>query len=299
MTTDERLLLEVRERLAAAGLHASIVVRDLLDGRELALDPDVVWPLASVAKLALATAVLQASARGAVDPAAGVLLLPGPSGVSPGTDRFRHAATIAVDDLLSLAVTVSDNRAADALLELLPPDAVRDELEALGVTGLIVRHPFRELGRTPAERLGRADRHLAHALAIRGAAPAAGHPVPQLDVARTNVGSARALTALLAEIWTGDRLAPGVAGRLRGLLADNVVRQRLAPDLSSDTMTWSSKTGTLLHLRHEAGVVQHADGEQYGVVVLSRSDVPAGAQPGAEAALGAAARALHDRLRSG
>ena len=40
-------------------------------------------------------------------------------------------------------------------------------------------------------------------------------------------------------------------------------------------MTWSSKTGTLLHLRHEIGVVDHADGQSIAVAVLSESSDPA------------------------
>ena len=75
------------------------------------------------------------------------------------------------------------------------------------------------------------------------------------------------------------------------------MRHRIAPDLMSDSAQWSSKTGTLLHLRHEIGVVDHADGQSIAVVVLSESSNPAAVQPAAEAALGAAARALHDLLR--
>ena len=92
-------------------------------------------------------------------------------------------------------------------------------------------------------------------------------------------------------------MAPESAARLRELMSGNVVRHRLAPDLSSDAAMWSSKTGTLLHLRHEIGVVDHADGQSIAIVVLSESGNPASVQPAAEAALGAAARALHDLLR--
>ena len=80
-------------------------------------------------------------------------------------------------------------------------------------------------------------------------------------------------------------------------MADNVHRQRLAPDFSSDASTWSSKTGTLLNLRHEIGVVEHADGQVCGVAVLTESSVPAISRPGAEALMAQVARTLRDRLR--
>jgi beta-lactamase class A len=81
-------------------------------------------------------------------------------------------------------------------------------------------------------------------------------------------------------------------------MADNVVRHRLAPDFASDASKWSSKTGTLLNLRHEVGVVEHEDGEMLAVAALTESSVPAAIQPAAEATMAQVARALHDHLRS-
>jgi beta-lactamase class A len=80
-------------------------------------------------------------------------------------------------------------------------------------------------------------------------------------------------------------------------MAQNAIRHRLAPDFSSDASRWSSKTGTVLNLRHEAGVVEHDDGAVLAVTALTQSAVPAAAQPAAEAVMGRVARALHDRLR--
>jgi DNA-binding transcriptional LysR family regulator len=85
--------------------------------------------------------------------------------------------------------------------------------------------------------------------------------------------------------------------RVRGLMADNLLRHRLAPDFSSDASMWSSKTGTLLNLRHEFGVVEHADGQVFGIAVLTESRVPAVHQPGAEALMAQVARTLRDHLR--
>lgn len=80
-------------------------------------------------------------------------------------------------------------------------------------------------------------------------------------------------------------------------MAHNVMRHRLTPDFSSDATTWSAKTGTLLNLRHEIGVVEHTDGQAFAVAVLTESLVPASKQPGADALMGQVARALRDHLR--
>ncbi|GAA1887230.1 serine hydrolase [Lapillicoccus jejuensis] len=293
-----RARARVRSDLAEAGLVAGLLVRDLGTGREADVEADVLTPAASLAKLPLALAVLTRVDDGRLDGARPVEVPAGdPGEVTPGLGRFRHPAVVAVDDLVGLALTISDNAAADALLRLVPPDEVGADLERLGIGPMVLRHPFGDLSDTPLDRLPPHEAHLAHTLAIRGSTPAQGHPIRQLDVARTNVVTARSVADLLERVWTGRGLRPVVAARLREHLRGSVARHRLAPDLASDDARWASKTGTLLNLRHEAGVVEHADGARVVVVALSTSRVPATVQPAAEAALGAAARLLHDLVR--
>lgn len=221
--------------------------------------------------------------------------------------RFRHAARIAVDDLLYLSTCISDNVAADALFALTPPSQVAEHLRQFGVRGIAVRHMMHDLTDTPVKRFDTAEVHLAHALAIDAGTPGRGHRVPQLDISRANTGTARAFVDLLQAIWRArpdstrpspPAIPPEVAERLRDLLADNLVRHRLAPDFASDVTTWSSKTGNLLNLRHEVGVVEHAGGPVYAVAVLTESRVAAGDQPAADALMGQVARRLRDELRS-
>lgn len=309
MTATDASGTDLVDRLDAAGLRASVLVRDLDSGGEIGLDPDRPWPLASLAKVAQALVVLDHVATGRLDGAARVRVepgrvdTPGPTGLT----RFRHPADVAVEDLVSLSVSLSDNSAADALFALVPPDEVSGALAAWGLPGLHVRHPFSALARTPVELLSAADVDLAHSVAIGEGTDGGGHRLPQLDVARTNAGSARSLVDLLGVVWAdggepgrtrpGSRPHPEARVRLRALLAANVHRHRLAPDLASDAATWSSKTGTLLTLRHEVGVVEHRDGTRIAVAVLSGSRIAASVQPAAEATLGAVARRIHDDLR--
>lgn len=218
---------------------------------------------------------------------------PGPTGLS----RFHHPARIAIDDLLYLSTCVSDGTAADALFDLTPPTQVADIFHELGLRGITVRHSMRELSDTPVERFDAAQVHLAHALAIDAGTSGRGHRVPQLDTTRANTGSARAYVELLQALWTPSTIHPEVAERVRGLMAHNLLRHRLAPDFSSDATTWSSKTGTLLNLRHEIGVVEHSDGQAFAIAVLTESLVPASTQPGADALMAQVARRLRDHLR--
>ncbi|MGY0059375.1 serine hydrolase [Streptomyces sp. LZ34] len=295
----EALLREMRGRLHDGGLRGYLLVRDLRTGEELGIEPDAQLPVASLVKVPLALATAERIRRGELDGATtldiapGRITTPGPTGLS----RFRHPARIAIDDLLYLSTCVSDNSAADALFDLTPPAQVADILHELGLHGMTVRHTMRELADTPVERFDATQAHLAHALAIDAGTSGRGHRVPQLDTTRANTGSARACVELLQALWTPSTIHPEVATRVRGLMSQNVIRHRLAPDFGSDATTWSSKTGTLLNLRHEIGVVEHSDGQAFAIAVLTESLVPAGTQPGADALMAQVARALRDHLR--
>lgn len=292
------LLSDLRGELAAAGLRGSYVARDLSSGEELTLDADVELPSASLVKVPLAISVAERIADGRLDPAArldvapGGVRTPGPMGIT----RFRHPAQVALEDLLYLSTSLSDNAAAEALFHLVPPTDVSREMVRLGIHGLHIRHGLDVLTETPAETL-RETPHLAQALAIEAGSSTGGHPVRQLDPAQANTATATAMADLLELVWRPGGLSEAASERVRELLAANVMRQRLAPEFSSDAMRWSSKTGTMLHLRHEAGVVEHADGQRIVVVALTESVVPAAVQPGAEAAMAGVARRLHDELR--
>lgn len=160
-----------------------------------------------------------------------------------------------------------------------------------------VRHRLSDLHTTFMEALGPSHERLAHTLAHRGGEAEGSHPIPQLDHSLANMGTARAFADLLTEVWRPSWMAEAAGKRLREVLHANVHRQRLSPELASDAALWASKTGTLLNLRHEVGVLEDADGHDYVICALSESRIPATTQPAADAALGSAARLLRDALR--
>jgi beta-lactamase class A len=295
----DHLLRELRQALRDGGLSGSFLVRDLRTGNELGIDPDTELPAASLVKLPLALATLDRIRRGELDGAQqlevqpGRATRPGPTGLT----RFRHPARVALDDLLYLSTSLSDNAAANAIFDLTPPGDIEALLREFGLHGMTVRHTLSELTGTPVEHLPPDDVDLAHSLAIGAGTSGRGHRLPQLDITRANTCTARSCVDLLQVLWMPSAVAPEVAARIRSLMADNVMRQRLAPDFSSDAATWASKTGTLLNLRHEVGVVEHDDGGLYAVAALTESHVPAAAQPGAEALMAQVARELRDHLR--
>ncbi|MER8024543.1 serine hydrolase [Glutamicibacter protophormiae] len=299
MIEPTQLITRIRSSLADAGLKARILVRDLDSGRQAGIDIHDSMPMASLAKIPVALSVCAKITAGELNPVAelvvspGKYTLPGPTGIS----RFRHPARIALVDALSLSVSMSDNSSTDALLREIGVDAVNRMLSELKIEGMILRHFMDAQMNTLQEKLEPAEAPFAYELASRGASNGS-HRMWQLDYSLGNMTSAAAMGDLLQEIWRPQKVGSDTACKIRELLGANAFRHRLAPDLETDESHWSSKTGTLLHMRHEAGVVDHPDGQSIAVVVLSESTVPARVQPAAEAALGAAARAMHDWLRN-
>ncbi|MGJ7906431.1 serine hydrolase [Actinopolyspora sp. H202] len=297
----ESLTRGLRAELDNGGLRGSFLVRDLHSGHELGIDSDVWYPIASLIKVPLAAATLERIRIGELDGSTTVEVRPGrittagPTGLS----RFHHPAHMALDDLLYLSTSISDGTAADALFEKTPPEEVTRLLRQWELHDITARHRMRDLTDTPAERLQPTEVSLAHTLAITAGTAGNGHPVPQLDVTRANAGSARALVDLLQALWTPSGIPRSIGTRVRELMTNNLLRQRLAPEFVSDASTWASKTGTLLNLRHEIGVVEHADGRAFGIAALTESQVAAANQPEADALMAWVARTLRDQLRRG
>src|SRR5699024_12602022 len=112
-----------------------LIARVCVSATQIPLAPDGPLPLASVATVPIALAVLARISDGVV--AADDLIRVEPAEAdraSPtGAARFRHPAWLSVDDLLTLSACFSDNTATDALLRLVPLADVSRALHAVGL----------------------------------------------------------------------------------------------------------------------------------------------------------------------
>ncbi|MBL1086902.1 serine hydrolase [Streptomyces actinomycinicus] len=299
-TGDDGTLLDVAEAIAtewaALGVRGSFLARNIDTGARLGFDADEPTPLASVVKVPLALVVLDRIASGELDPAHPVTVDPAGSSVGPtGLAAFRYPATVAVGDLLLQMLSVSDNAAADALLDLVPVPEVDARLRAWGCDGVRVRHRMNHLYECAAGAAGN-DFSLALELAVRDERTGR-HTIETLDPARANAGSAAALVRLLERVWRDEIAVPAATAELRRLMGHQVFTQRLASELRADTLRWSGKTGTFLHLRHEIGVVEADSGHRVAMAALTRADRRAGLAPDIDLAIGVAGREAFEVLR--
>ncbi|OIK04789.1 serine hydrolase [Streptomyces monashensis] len=297
---DDSALTDVAEAIAAdwaaLGVRGSFLARNLDTGEQLGFGVQELTPLASVAKVPLALVVLDRIAAGDLDPGHPVTLDPARTSVGPtGLAAFRHAATVAVGDLLLSMLSVSDNAAADALLDLVPVAEVDARLRAWGCGELRMRHRMNHMYECAAGAAGN-DFSLALELAIRDDGTDR-QTIETLDPACANSGSAAALVELLRRVWCDEISAPAATDELRRLMGLQVFTQRLASELRADTLRWSGKTGTFLHLRHEIGVVEAASGDRVAIAALSRTGRRAGVAADVDWAIGVAGRSAFEALR--
>ncbi|MEU6773720.1 serine hydrolase [Streptomyces sp. NPDC046759] len=297
---DDGALRDVAESIAtdwaALGVRGSFLARNLDTGEQLGFAVTESMPLASVAKVPLALVVLDRIAAGDLDPAHPVTVDPARSSVGPsGLAAFRHPATVAVGDLLLLMLSVSDNAAADTLLDLVPVAEVDERLRAWGCGGIRMRHRMNHMYECAAGAAGN-DFSLALELALRD--ERAGRPtIETLDPARANAGTAVALVELLRRVWCEEISVPPATAELRRLMGLQLFTHRLASELRADTLRWGGKTGTFLHLRHEIGVVEADSGDRVAMAALTRADRCAGLAADVDLAIGAAGRTAFEALR--
>jgi beta-lactamase class A len=281
------------------GISGHFLARNIDTGQELGFDVDTAIPLASVIKVPVALVVLEAIARGELDPGAPMLVDPARSIGSTGVSAFRFPATIAIADLVLLALSVSDNASADTLIELVGFDAVNEALRRWGCPSIRFRHPLQRM-HDSAFRAASGKPSLALELAVQSDRTGR-HVIEPLDPGSANVGTAADLVSLLQRVWRDEISDPSATAELRRLMGMQMFSHRLASDLRSDTIRISGKTGSYLHLRHEIGVVEATDvageGARVAMAALTRTARPAAIAPDVDLAIGDAARTAFDELR--
>jgi beta-lactamase class A len=294
-------LLAVAETIARdwarLGVHGHLLARNLDTGDELGFDAGQVVPIASVVKVPIALTVLEEIAQGRLAAARQLTASTETASLGPtGTASFRFPATLAVGDLVMLMLTISDNAAADRLLDLVGLDRVTASLAGWGCADIRVRHRLQHMYESAADRAG-GDFSVALELAIASDETGT-HAIEALDPRYANVATARGLVAFLEAAWLDRIASPAATAELRRLMAMQVFTHRLSSDLRADSVRVSGKTGSFLQLRHEIGVVESDAGDRIAIAALTRSTRRATIAHDIDLGIGAAARAAFEALRA-
>jgi len=234
------------ERLAeaarAAGLGEAAVCVQRLDGASplvCAGPHDTDWAAASMIKVPLAVAAAVAVARGThgwdqriVVDAANMTPNDAPSPLVPG-------AGAALDELVFLAVSRSDNVATNVLFDVLGRERASADLAALGYPGTVFRRK------------------------LSGAEPLIPDPGATGRNAHPPAEAARLFAALAAAAIPG-------AARIRAALAGQYWNGKLSLGLDPGDR-FEHKTGDTDAVSHDGGILTLASGEAWALVVYTQA----------------------------
>lgn len=211
------------------------------DATSVAIRSDDVFPAASLAKLPIALELMRRADMGQFD-LNERLDTSGEPRVGGGgvLDYLDPTTSLTLNDLCFLMIGVSDNTAANFLLDLVGMGEVNETLHRLNLSHTRLARRFMDFAARAAQR--------------------------------ENVTAAADMTSLLTLLW-GNAL-PGTA-RLRDVLA----AQQLDEDLKAllpETSRLAHKTGSLDGIFHDAGILTGPTGAcVYCVLTAEQDDVPA------------------------
>ncbi len=258
----------------SVGVRGFLHAHRLGSAEECGLDADSPVVLASVVKVPLAFEFARQVAAGQLDPTDRVRASAADRLGGTGSAGFADDAEYSLRDAALLALSVSDNTAADLLFDRVGVDNVRSLLAELGLTRTTVIGAPRDVLRTITEDTS------------------AGRPLRALDPLRTSATTPREMTALLAALWADDAGAP-----VREWMSAQVSWHRLTAGFPPEVAV-AGKTGTMPGIRNEIGVATYPDGTAYAVAVFTTGGAETLRRPDIDRAIGAAARAAVDQLRS-
>ncbi|MCX4588746.1 class A beta-lactamase-related serine hydrolase [Streptomyces sp. NBC_01549] len=291
----------IREVFAGAGaeglLHAVPVgARPPGEVREVAVGADEPVAIASIFKVLLVLEFARQVAAGQLDPRERVRVTAADRLGGWGTAGCADDVELSLRDLAFFAMSVSDNAAADLLLDRVGLDTVRLLAKELGLDRTRIVGGPRDVLESMLAEVGAGDER-EFAVRYPSLPDDRKRRMAVLDPLRTNASTPRETSELLRLIWRDKAGSPEACAQVRDLMRRQVFRHRLVSGFPDD-VTVAAKTGTLPGLHMETGVVRYPDGGCYAISVFARTRELTAGRPTVDAAIGAAAGIAVDFLRN-
>ena len=275
VTVQDRRGLALEQTLsqiaAQSRSRVGIAAIDLDGGGQAFVNPDMPFPMASTAKVAVAATFLQGVQDGRFrldQPLPMMMAVPEPVSARGAEAKVRPGPVMGAQALMELMITRSNNNATDGLLAAVGgPAAVNRWLGRTGITGQRLDHTMATLVRDD----GKVD------------------PGRVIDT-RTS-STPRAMVSLLAAIDRGGALS----AQSRAVLLDTMTRtstgkNRMRAGLPEGTL-FAHKTGTLRGVTADVGIIRLTDGRHVALAVFTAGSEPHATQA---ALIARVARAAYD-----
>lgn len=275
----------------AVGARGWLHVRNVDDPREVAFGADEPVVLSSVFKVFLLTEYARQVAAGQLDERERVWARDADRLGGLGVAGCADDVEMSLRDLAMFMMSLSDNTAADLVLERVGLDNVRALAAELGLSHTNLVGGLRELLRSMVEDTGDDFAKVFPTLGIEQL-----RTMRAFDPARTTSSTPRDLTSLLAAVWRDEAGPPQACAKVRGLMSlPQANWQRLASGFPDDVKV-AAKSGTLVYLRQSVGVLEYPNGSRWAVAVFTAAADLASRRLDIESVIGEAARIAVDYL---
>jgi len=213
----------VRKRVKTFRGEIGLVIRDLDTGWTFQVNPDNLFPAASMVKVPIMAACLKAAEEGRLSLRDNMKLKRSDKAAGSGVLRTRATGSAyTIEQLVELMVTHSDNTAANMLIDILGFD--------------YLNRTFREMG---LERTNLSRKMMDFRSRDRGV---------------ENYTSAREMADILERIYRKGCVCSSVSERSLEFLKSQKVNDRIPKLLPKDTVV-AHKTGLERQVCHDAGIV--------------------------------------------
>ena len=250
--------------------EVGVAAKDLVTGREIRFNEDVIFPTASTFKTVLLYELYRQIDQGKINPSSRMVLtddmrVPG-SGVLQDLDA---GASLTIKDFATLMIVVSDNAATDQIYKLIGHKPVAETLERLGMHnthlpigcwGILSKlHDldpddpnltYQELKRLLDEKESGPD-----SFALR-------------ETHDNDISTPSDMLILLEVIERGE----GLSGSSRDAVIDIMLRQKFAeriPGMLPFGTRVAHKTGSIHGVRNDVGIVTYGD-KKYAIALMSK-----------------------------
>lgn len=264
-------------------------------GPEFSYGADTPVVLASVYKVAVLVSLMRLADAADIDLAEPVRVDPRAwSAGSTGLGVLHDPVTLSWRDLATSMMTVSDNVAADVLLDRVGLARVLADLTILGLDGIRIVGNMSKLQQRLREETGTST--VAEAFAVL-ADPDTDSRISAYDAAHASAATPRLCTSLLALIWADAVAAPSSCEFIRTCMRRQVFTHRLASGFGSRHVSVAGKTGTLAAIRNEIGVVEFPGEHPIAIAIFTKSARSDLALPDVDRAIGTVGRTVVTALR--
>jgi beta-lactamase class A len=270
LTYDAAFQQKIASLADASQGRIGVAAMDLTSGQMVQVMGDQPFPLASTVKIAIAATFLEGVDKGRFSlqdkfP----LMVPLPSRKFDGpVAPVRAGAQLTADRLIDLALTRSNNQAADALLAAVGgPRAVNAWLRRAGIYDIHM------------------DRDIATLVRDDGAVD------PATTVTTRDVTTPLAMVQLLAGIYQGKWLSASSREYLLDTMRRCVTGRHRIPAMLPDNAQVAHKTGTLFDTSSDVGLIEAPDGHVVAVAIYVTGQ---GAHPARDNRIATIAEAVYD-----